>query len=287
MKNYILPLAFVSGALLLLPFSVIRAEEEDHDSAPPARNFSDQSSKRPSLSPSNQKKEPRWVIIRNGKKTYLETPKFEWNPAAAKEGPVLIKVVLEEQRMYIYKGGALMGTTDISSGRAPYNTRKGTFKISQKNKDHKSNLYGTVVDKSTGREINSDATPRSRVPDGAEYRPSPMPYFQRLTGSGTGFHAGFVIPRSTASHGCIRLPEQMASNLFELTQLGTKVVVVDSLNDPDPPLHVEPKPAAPANPVVSTPAAAPPVAENPAAQPPAPATVPASASASPTLPAAQ
>lgn len=50
-----------------------------------------------------------------------------------------------------------------------------------------------------------------------------MPYFLRLHG-GIGMHAGYL-PGYPASHGCIRLPQQMAVEFFKDATVGTPVVI--------------------------------------------------------------
>ena len=52
-----------------------------------------------------------------------------------------------------------------------------------------------------------------------------MPFMQRLTWSGIALHAG-VVPGYPASHGCIRLPQPFAVELWGVTRVGTRVVIV-------------------------------------------------------------
>jgi lipoprotein-anchoring transpeptidase ErfK/SrfK len=65
-----------------------------------------------------------------------------------------------------------------------------------------------------------DPQPPGTIFDGAR-----MPYFLRFTG-GYGMHAGFV-PRYRASHGCIRMPKEMARHFFDAAEDGTPVIVKD------------------------------------------------------------
>ena len=53
-----------------------------------------------------------------------------------------------------------------------------------------------------------------------------MPYFQRLSCGDFGMHQGYV-PGYPASHGCIRVPYGKASKLFQLTDLGDRVQIVE------------------------------------------------------------
>jgi len=59
-----------------------------------------------------------------------------------------------------------------------------------------------------------------------------MPYFMRLTDDGVGLHAG-QLPGYAASHGCIRLPMGMVSELYQHTASGTPVHVIAGPVDPD------------------------------------------------------
>src|SRR5262249_59438228 len=52
----------------------------------------------------------------------------------------------------------------------------------------------------------------------------PMYYMQRITWSGVAMHQG-VVPSGPASHGCIRLPEAFARQLWGITKLGVRVIV--------------------------------------------------------------
>jgi adenylate kinase len=58
------------------------------------------------------------------------------------------------------------------------------------------------------------------------YDNAPMPYMQRLTSKGIAIHAG-DLPGYPASHGCIRLPNQFAKQLYGITELGTQVMITD------------------------------------------------------------
>ncbi len=138
-------------------------------------------------------------------------------------GKPSVKIRLGEQRAYFYKGEELVGVSAISTGREGYDTTTGSFKISQKNRDHKSNLYGDYVDRD-GNVIQKDvAVRKDPKPPGAIFDGAKMPYFMRVVG-GIGMHEGFL-PGHAASHGCIRMPEFMARNFFENVELGTPVTV--------------------------------------------------------------
>ena len=55
-----------------------------------------------------------------------------------------------------------------------------------------------------------------------------MPFWMRLTGYGIGMHAGIIPePGQPASHGCIRLPHNIAPLLFHAVKVGTPVTITE------------------------------------------------------------
>ncbi len=147
-----------------------------------------------------------------------------WDGDGAAGNP-RIKINLNEQRAYFYKGGDLVGVSTVATGREGYGTPSGKFKVVQKNIDHASNLYGDYVD-AAGNVVKKDVDVRKdRKPPGTTFRGAPMPYFLRIHG-GVGMHAGFL-PGYPASHGCIRLPQQMAATFFNEVPVGTPVEVIN------------------------------------------------------------
>ena len=140
-------------------------------------------------------------------------------------GEVKIRIVLSEQRAFYTRGGRDIGWSYVATGKEGHGTPGGTYRITEKIVDKYSNRYGWIEDE-WGNVTNGDATPRTRVPAGERYVPAPMPYWMRITGYGIGMHAG-VIPKpgETASHGCIRLPKELAPVLFESVRVGTPVTI--------------------------------------------------------------
>ena len=122
--------------------------------------------------------------------------------------PILAVVGLRQQKITVYDSEGPILQAPISSGRRGYETPAGVFTLLQKNKDHVSNLY-----------------------DDAE-----MPFMQRLTWSGVALHAG-PLPGYRASHGCIRLPYGFAERMFDLTSVGTRVVIAPNKTEAIPMSH--------------------------------------------------
>jgi lipoprotein-anchoring transpeptidase ErfK/SrfK len=120
-------------------------------------------------------------------------PRPERNAGA---GEVRILVSIPAQRAWVFRGGELVTTTPVSTGKRGHPTPTGTFPITQKKVEHYSNRYDNA----------------------------PMPYMQRLTDYGIALHGGRV-PGYPASHGCIRLPHAMARRLYNMTRHGTRVTI--------------------------------------------------------------
>jgi L,D-transpeptidase catalytic domain len=145
-----------------------------------------------------------------------------WDGDGVKGHPS-IKIDLENQRAFFYKGSEMVGVSVVSTGREGYDTPPGEFRVVQKDVHHASSLYGDYVDRSgevveQNVELGRDPRPRGTV-----FRGASMPYFLRIEG-GIGMHAGYL-PGYPASHGCIRLPREMAVKFFEDAPVGTPVEI--------------------------------------------------------------
>jgi len=145
-----------------------------------------------------------------------------WNGTSSGGEPRIV-IDLDQQRAYFYKGDQIVGVSVVSTGREGYDTPPGEFRITEKDREHVSSLYGDYVDQSgqaVMENVESDKDPRPR---GTIFRGAAMPYFLRIHG-GIGMHAGYL-PGYPASHGCIRLPEKMAVQFFKPAAVGTPVEI--------------------------------------------------------------
>jgi len=124
-------------------------------------------------------------------------------PAPLPEGPLLLVVSLDKQRLSVYSKGELVETSTVSTGTSSDPTPSGVFAILERQEEHHSTIF----------------------------RGASMPFMQRLTLTGVALHSGHVTGR-VASHGCIRLPHEYARRLFQATKLGGRVIV--SADDPTP-----------------------------------------------------
>jgi hypothetical protein len=138
----------------------------------------------------------------------LKPGQFVWYPERAEAGPVAIVVSLPDQLVYVYRDGIRIGVSTCATGRPGHATPTGVFTILQKDKTHHSSLY-------------NDAS---------------MPFTERLTWSGVALHAG-NLPGYPDSHGCVHLPLAFSKLLFEVTQLGTPVIIADAATAPAEVLH--------------------------------------------------
>ena len=124
----------------------------------------------------------------------LKAGDYLWNPNVAAAGVINIVVDLDRQVAFVYRGGALIGISTVSTGRDGHETPIGSFTILQKQVDHKSNLYHEAS----------------------------MPFMERLTWDGVALHAGGV-PGYRESHGCVHLPIAFAKALYGVTDIGATV----------------------------------------------------------------
>ena len=132
----------------------------------------------------------------------LKPGEFRWQPERAAEGSLTVIVSISRQMAYIYRSGALIGISTVSTGKPGYETPIGTFPILQKEVYHRSTTYESA----------------------------PMPFMQRLTWDGLALHAG-QIPGVPASHGCVRLPVALARLLYRETKIGMIVTILDEDQD--------------------------------------------------------
>ena len=121
----------------------------------------------------------------------------EFGPSRTAGAPLFAVVSLSDQRVTIYDANGKILQSPVSSGATGYETPAGIYSVVQKKAVHASNVYE----------------------DGN------MPFMQRITWTGIALHAG-VLPGQPASHGCVRLPYAFAQHLFDLTDIGLRVIVV-------------------------------------------------------------
>ncbi len=122
-------------------------------------------------------------------------PAEETAPREAGE-PIMAIVSIKSQNVTFYDADGWILKAPVSTGVKGRETPAGVFAVLQKNIDHRSNLY-----------------------DDAH-----MPHMQRLTWNGIAMHGG-PLPGYAASHGCVRMPFGFASELFDKTRIGMRVII--------------------------------------------------------------
>jgi lipoprotein-anchoring transpeptidase ErfK/SrfK len=135
---------------------------------------------------------------------------------------------LSDQTASLVQQGRITLVSPIASGKPGWSTPTGNFHIFNKDIDHRSRSFGLVVDP-YGRVVNPNATPSSHLPRGGHYEPAPMPYFMEFSPA-VGMHAGYL-PGYPASHGCVRMPRDLAVLFFERVRMGTPVTVVGNTHN--------------------------------------------------------
>ncbi|MEH2484850.1 L,D-transpeptidase [Bradyrhizobium sp. AZCC 2230] len=153
----------------------------------------------------------------------------EKETGAKPQGPLVIVVSIDRQKVTVYDSNGVFAESPVSSGMKGHSTPMGVFSIIQKHKFHHSNIYSGA----------------------------PMPYMQRITWSGVAMHAG-VLPGYPASHGCIRMPMAFAVKMWNWTKMGARVIVTPGQITPQnfshpmlASLRVPPQPAASLEPTTS------------------------------------
>lgn len=126
-----------------------------------------------------------------------------WRKPSGSKDPVQIFVSLPKQELIVFQGDKVIVKSKISSGKPGKDTPAGVFSILHKNRRHRSNIYG-----------------------------SSMPFMQRLTWSGIALHESKSVPPTPASHGCVRLPNGFAAQLFKYTNSGMHVVIANEDTKP-------------------------------------------------------
>ena len=120
---------------------------------------------------------------------------WHWDEKDVPPGPIVMTVDLEARVLSIFRGGYEIGAAAVLLGTEDKPTPLGVFPITQKDRNHVSNLYD-----------------------------APMPYMMRLTNDGITLH-GSKVEWGYASHGCVGMPEAFAAKVFAASKLGDRVFI--------------------------------------------------------------
>ena len=136
-----------------------------------------------------------------------------------------VEISISKQRAYLLVNGERAIDSPISSGKNAGMTPRGDFKVLEKDPEHHSNIYGNFVD-SRGRVVRSGVSMRiDSAPSGTRFTGAPMRYFMRFADA-VGMHVG-ILPGYPASHGCVRMPAEIAPLFYKSVKVGTPVTVED------------------------------------------------------------
>jgi hypothetical protein len=150
------------------------------------------------------------------------TPAGYWNGDGVPGSPKIV-VSISEQHAYFYKGKHLVGESTVSTGKPGFGTPPGHYTVLSKDPTHVSTVFGDYVD-DFGNVVKSNIDVRKdSKPPGSHYDGARMPYAMFFRG-GYAMHQGYVPPYA-ASHGCIRVPKEMAETFFDNAPVGTPVIV--------------------------------------------------------------
>ena len=128
-------------------------------------------------------------------------------PGTGREA-MLAVVSLGDQHVTIYGPNGPIMQGPVSSGATPNDTPVGIYSVLQKNREHYSNRYDDAA----------------------------MPFMQRITWTGIALHGG-ALPGYPASHGCVRLRQDFARELFDKTKRGMRVIISRNNMTPAPISH--------------------------------------------------
>ena len=122
---------------------------------------------------------------------------WHWDDEGVPPGPLVITVDLEARVISIFRNGYEIGAAAAMLGTDAHPTPVGTFPIISKERHNISEKYGNA----------------------------PMPWTLRLTHDGIAIHGGSEVENGYASHGCIAIPDDLASRLFAVAKKGDKVII--------------------------------------------------------------
>ena len=126
---------------------------------------------------------------------------WHWDDAGVPDGPLVMTVDLQARVISVFRGGYEIGAAAALLGTPDHPTPTGTFPILTKERHNVSEKYGNA----------------------------PMPWTLRLTWDGVAVHGGSTVERGYASHGCIGVPDEFASRLFDIADVGDVVIITDGV----------------------------------------------------------
>lgn len=124
---------------------------------------------------------------------------WHWDDEGVPPGPLVITVDLQARVISVFRNGFEIGAAAAMLGTDEHPTPTGLFPILTKERHNVSERYGNA----------------------------PMPWTLRLTWDGIAIHGGSEVERGYASHGCVGVPDEFASRLFDIARVGDRVIVTN------------------------------------------------------------
>lgn len=126
---------------------------------------------------------------------------WHWDDEGVPDGPLVMTVDLQARVISVFRDGYEIGAAAALLGTPEHPTPVGTFPILTKERDNVSEQYNNA----------------------------PMPWTLRLTWDGVAVHGGSTVELGYASHGCISVPDEFASRLFDEAEIGDVVIITDGV----------------------------------------------------------
>ncbi|BCU76092.1 L,D-transpeptidase family protein [Luteolibacter sp. LG18] len=158
-----------------------------------------------------------------------------YDALSPRETKVLIDLTEQKARL-VDRHNVVVVETDVSTGKPGHETPTGSFRVTEKIADKRSNRYGRYKDPKSGTDLGASVD-LPKPPKDAVYEGYSMPYWMRLTWDGVGMHVGYVVPRKALSYGCIRFPAAVQPLIFEKCRVGTRVDITGEAPSELKPAH--------------------------------------------------
>ncbi len=126
---------------------------------------------------------------------------WHWDDEGVPDGPLVVTVDLQARVISVFRNGYEIGAAAALLGTEEHPTPVGIFPILTKERHNISEKYNNA----------------------------PMPWTLRLTWDGVAIHGGSTVELGYASHGCIGVPDEFVSRLYDIAQVGDTVIITDGV----------------------------------------------------------
>ena len=126
---------------------------------------------------------------------------WHWDDEGVPDGPLVVTVDLQARVISVFRNGYEIGAAAALLGTETHPTPTGAFPILTKERHNVSEKYNNA----------------------------PMPWTLRLTWDGIAIHGGSTVELGYASHGCIGVPDEFVSRLYDIAQIGDVVIITDGV----------------------------------------------------------